>query len=140
MYAERTNPAVFTRELSAFLAAARSVLQYALAEAQGKPGGQSWYEQVMQNPLLSFFKNLRDNNVHVVPVEPVTKTTMEVAGMLNIGDDDDEHWIPHKHMRMIWRYEFQERPYEDVLDLSLHYLKTLEDIVNDGTSRALISG
>ena len=104
MHAEHGNPAAFTLELSAFMGAARSVLQYACREAQLKPGGQKWYDQTMANPLLCFFRDLRDNNIHEVPAKPLTKITTEVAGLLNIGDDDDEILIPYPHNRIVQQY------------------------------------
>src|SRR5207249_2882101 len=39
------DPEVFRYNLSAFLSAGRSVAQYALKEAQTKPGGQVWYDR-----------------------------------------------------------------------------------------------
>lgn len=54
MYAERGNFPAFTRELGAFVAAARSVLQYALEEAKLKQGGQRWYNAAVADPLVRF--------------------------------------------------------------------------------------
>lgn len=39
------DPQEYSFELSAFLTAARSVLQYARKEAITKPGGQEWYDK-----------------------------------------------------------------------------------------------
>ncbi len=39
------NHRLFQYNLSAFLSAARSVLQYACKEATSRPGGQAWYEK-----------------------------------------------------------------------------------------------
>ena len=65
MYAERGNPSAFARELSAFMVAARSVLQYALQEAKLKPGGQQWYDRAMAaEPLLRFFKDKSGPLIH----------------------------------------------------------------------------
>jgi hypothetical protein len=140
MHADHGYPAGFTLELSAFIGAARSVLQYALREAKLKPGGQQWYDQTMTNPLLCFFRNVRNNSVHEVPVKPVTKMTTEVAGFLNIGDDDDEIMIPYPHNTTVYRYEFQDRPGEEVIDLSRRYLKALEALVEDGVAMGWITG
>src|SRR5436309_11754921 len=109
MYAERGNLPSFTRELSAFMSAARSVLRYALEEAKLKPGGQHWYDQAMAGPLLSFFKDKRDISIHKRPVDPVRRMTTEAAGLLNIGDDD-EIMIPYPHVRIVEHYEFPDRP------------------------------
>ena len=140
MLAEHGNPAAFTHESSAFMGAARSVLQYARKEAKLKTGGQDWYDHAMANPLLCFFRDLRNDNVHEVPARPLTKTTTEVAGLLNIGDDDDETLIPYQHDGSVQQYEFQDRPGEEVTDLSQRYLKALENLVEDGVAKGWITG
>lgn len=61
----------FTYNLSAFLSSARSVLQYALEEAKTKKGGQQWYDNhVTASPVLSFFRDKRDFNIHIGPITP----------------------------------------------------------------------
>src|SRR5437867_2354586 len=105
MHTERGHPKGFTLELSAFMGAARSVLQYAGREAKLKPGGQQWYDQAMADPLLCFFRDLRNNSIHEVPVRPVTKFTTEAAEFLNIGDADDEIMIPYPDNTIVRRYE-----------------------------------
>ena len=140
MHAEHGNPAAFALELSAFMGAARSVLQYACREAKLKPGGQLWYDQIMANPLLCFFRDLRNNSIHEVPVRPVTKMKAEVASFLNIGDDDDEILIPYPHNTIVHQYEFQDRPGEEVTDLLQQYLKTVEGFVEDGIAMGWITG
>lgn len=140
MHEEDSNPAAFALELSAFMGAARSVLQYAHKEAMGKSCGQQWYDQTMTNPLLCFFRNLRNDSTHRVPVEPLRRFETAVAGMLNIGDEDGEILIPHPHVTTVQRYEFSSRPGEDVTDLSQQYLKALEDLVEDGIAKKWITG
>lgn len=140
MHAEHSNPAVFPLELSAFLGAARSVLQYACKEVKIKQGGQQWYDQAMASPLFRFFKDLRDNSIHQVPVKPLTKMKAEVAGLLNIGDDDDEMLIPYPHSTSIPQYEFRDRPGEEVMDLSQRYLNALEVFVEEGIAMNWITG
>jgi len=140
MHAEHGNPAAFALELSAFMGAARSVLQYACREATRKPGGKQWYDQAMANPLLCFFRDLRNNSVHEVPVKPLTKMRADVAGFLNIGDDDDEMLIHYPHNTTVHQYEFQDRPGEEVTDLSQQYLKALEALVEDGIAMGWITG
>ncbi len=54
--------------LSAFLSAARSVLQFANKEATSKPGGQTWYDsQVTTNPIVIFFRKRRNLSTHTEP-------------------------------------------------------------------------
>jgi len=56
MLKEASDRDHFKHNLSAFLTAGRSVLQYALEEAQGKKKGQSWYDsQLSQNAVVKFF-------------------------------------------------------------------------------------
>ena len=50
-YAQGLRP--FTFQLSAFLSAARSILQYALKEARTKRGGEDWYVAAVQDELLT---------------------------------------------------------------------------------------
>jgi hypothetical protein len=65
----------------------------------------------------------------------------EVAGFLKIGDDDDDEMlIPYSHNTTVHRYEFQDRPGEDVRDLSQQYLKALEGLVEDGIAMGWITG
>jgi hypothetical protein len=140
MAAQHADRTAFARELSAFLAAARSVLQHARDEARAKPGGQSWYDQAMTNALFAFFKDLRDNSIHAAPVTPVTKFKTIDAQFLNFGDDDDEIMIPYPHTTTVQHYEFQSRPGEEVEDLSRHYLMALEGFVEDGVATGWITG
>jgi hypothetical protein len=76
MLAEHDDPTSFRHELSAFLGAARSVLQYARKEAKGKPEVQEWYDQAVKaEPLLAFFRDRRNENTHTRPVNPATTMT-----------------------------------------------------------------
>jgi hypothetical protein len=141
MHAEHGSPAAFALELSAFLGAARSVLQYARKEAGQKKGGLQWYDHaIMANPLFGFFKDLRDNSIHEMPVKPLKKMKTVVAGVLNIGDDDDEMLIPYAHNTIVHQYEFKDRPGEEVTDLSRQYLIALEGFVEDGIAMHWITG
>lgn len=65
----------FRHNLSAFLTATRSVLQYAMKQAKSVKDGQRWYENSMTNsPVFSFFKEKRDTNIHEKPVTPKRNT------------------------------------------------------------------
>ena len=71
------EPDSFRYELSAFLSAARSALQYALEEAKTKPGGQAWYDaQVSGKTLVKFFRDKRDISIHRQPVVPTTSASV----------------------------------------------------------------
>jgi hypothetical protein len=81
------NPAEFEHYLSAFLSAARSVLQYALEEAKTRPGGQSWYDgQVSGDSALRFFKDKRDVNIHVKPLAVMQEVTLTEKVTLHISE------------------------------------------------------
>ncbi len=140
MHAGKGNPGAFKHELSAFMGAARSVLQYALKEAKGKAGGQQWYDQAKTNPLVLYFKNKRDTSIHERPVEPARKFETKAAGLLNIGDDDDEMMVPHSHIRIVERCEFRDWPGEEVTELAMQYLTALERLVEDGIAKGWITG
>lgn len=69
MTEEREIHDAFRFNLSAFLSASRSVLQYALKAARQQPGGQAWYEaHIGASKILTFFKGKRDVNIHIEPV------------------------------------------------------------------------
>ncbi len=81
MIDEQENKGAFIYNLSAFLSAARSVLQYALKEASTKPGGQKWYDNLMiSSPVLKFFKDERDLNIHTEPILPKAHYTLHAEG------------------------------------------------------------
>jgi hypothetical protein len=80
----------FLYNLSAFLSAARSVLQYTFNEVDpkenpnAKPRAKDWYEQsISGNPVLQFFRCKRNINIHREPV-PIRKD-IEIAVMETLG-------------------------------------------------------
>jgi hypothetical protein len=62
------------------------------------------------------------------------------AGFIPIGDDEDEMLIPYPHEETVEHYEFQDRPGEDVVDVSRRYLELLDAFVHDGVARGWITG
>lgn len=83
----RALPDEFEHYLSAFLSAARSVLQYALEEAKTKPGGQAWYDgQVSGDSSLRFFKDKRDVNIHVRPLGVMQQVTLTEKVTVHISE------------------------------------------------------
>lgn len=140
MFSERGNHSAVSHELSAFLAAARSVLQYALDEAKAKPGGQQWYDQAMADPLLRFFKDKRDTTIHREPVRPLRRFSTRQAGFINVGDDEDEMSIPYPHEETVEHCEFQDRPGEDVYDVCRRCSELLDKFVEDGVGGGWITG
>ena len=154
----------FSFELSAFLTAARSALQYALEEARTKPGGQAWYDgQVGTSPEVRYFKDKRDVSVHVTPVIPTRTFHVETEERIVFGDSvsvevrrpdgtivpdppqekSPEH-APHEITRASSSssviYHFSDWPgTEDVVTLCGNYLQQVRAIVLDGRSHGFVS-
>ena len=151
------NPGAARFELSAFLTAARSVLQYAREEASTKSGGQAWYDnEVANDPIVSFLKDTRDINIHKRPLPMRTNITIGVGpAAVNIsstrtvvvtssGDERTIDWVeppPQLPPRpaisepptTTYKYQFKEWPgAEDVLTLCMRYLGEIKRIVADG--------
>jgi hypothetical protein len=163
MQAEVNDPKAYQYNLSAFLSAARSVLQYAEKEAKNKSGGQAWYNtRISNSSILPFFKDKRDVNIHTEPVKPrkdyqVSMTaTVHLSSSLSVklkdekGNVIDQRYIkeakpPHEpptaSTSVEVRYRFSDwSGSEDVIELSQKYLDELEDVVDDGVKRGFISG
>lgn len=162
MEASINSPDAFQYELSAFLSAARSVLQYALEEAKQKPNGQRWYEtQVSGNTVLKFFKDKRDLNIHTKPVSPSRHISVSDTAHVSISESVRIEITREDGTKEI--REFKEEPPkanpiesstevkiryvlsdwagpEDAIQLSRQYLTALEAFVNAGTGLGLISG
>jgi hypothetical protein len=158
------KPQEFAFELSAFLSAARSALQYVLKEAKTKQGGQAWYDgKVNTIPELKFFKDKRDLNIHVEPVVlnrdmSATETicvSINEAVSLKIMDQDgnviEERTTvssplpsppPNPASAPISsRYRFSDwSGHEDVETLCSRYLMAIEDLVKDGCTQGFLTG
>jgi len=77
----------FVYNLSAFLSAARSVLQYTLKEARTKAGGRQWYEtQMASHRTLVFFKDKRDVNIHSAPVNPKQDVAIAFTETIHVSE------------------------------------------------------
>jgi len=151
----------FRYNLSAFLAAARSVLQYALREAHGKPGGQTWYDrQVAGNRVVAFFKDRRDIEIHEKPVPIRADIGISLSETVDISEsvavvlkDGDGNIIQSSRTEpqaptspcpsssvLSLIYKFGDwTGEEDVLQLCDAYLNELRNIVADGRSKGFLS-
>jgi len=152
----------FCFELSAFLSAARSVLQYALKEARSKQGGEQWYgDLVSKSPTLSFFKDKRDLNIHSGPISPRTDCTVIIGESICISDSislvlkDKDGNIKEKFdtprvlsetnkssPTVIGKYQHRFIDWEgkeDILELGGIYIRELEQLINDGLVKGFIS-
>lgn len=163
MIAEAPDRKVFRFELSAFLGSARSVLQYALEEAKRKPGGQAWYEQqVNARPVLAFFKDKRDLNIHVQPIDVSKHVTLTCTETIRLSDSVElivkdqsgkvksEYKSPPPSPRpgepipaakVVFDYRLPDWPgNEDVIALCEVYLNDLETIVDEGIFKGFLTG
>ncbi|GAB6137698.1 hypothetical protein [Halanaerobaculum tunisiense] len=159
---ENNNHNEFTFYLSAFLSSARSVLQYALEEAQGKSGGQAWYDNhISSSKILSHFKDKRDVNIHEEPVNPNRNISIEESVSLSMSESikialyEEGEEVEEKE------YEYENKPtneenpettveshysFEDwegsesVIELCKKYIIELQKIVDEGINQGFISG
>ena len=161
--AEVNDPKAYQYNLSAFLSAARSVLQYAKGEAENKSGGQAWYDNRISNsPILPFFKGKRNINIHTEPVKPRKDYYVSMTATVNLSSSLLVTWIdgkgnvldqrcikeatppqesPTDNTTIEIKYRFSDwSGNEDVTELSRKYLDELEDVIEDGIKRGFISG
>jgi hypothetical protein len=149
--------------LSAFLSAARSVLQYACEEAKTKPCGQGWYQgAVGARQVVGFFKEKRDVNIHQQrPAVPHRRTVIESTTTVRIAapvtiliKDEAGHLLRHHRVNpsqlrstkqpnparvtTILVFEGWNGP-EDLLTLAAAYVKELEAIVADGQKQGVLT-
>lgn len=167
MRAEVAQRRAFRHELSAFLSASRSVLQYALKEAKGKDGGQGWHDEHMAaDAVFGFLKCKRNLNVHSEPIVPPLDMSLSLPERVAIGESVvlvlfDRHGKavekrtgdllpPVQEDRaedgaatntVTYRYTFPDwSGGEDVLSLCEIYLSKLRSLVDDGVAKGYISG
>jgi len=152
----------FTYNLSAFLSPARSVLQYTLNEARTKPGGQQWYDNcISASPVLRFFKDKRDINIHTEPIQPQAhyklglSETIHLSSSVSITVTDKDGNIKQQYSSgkpnpipkesqtsavMEVKYKFNNwGGSEDVLTLCQIYVQELENVIKDGINKGFIT-
>lgn len=151
----------FKYNLSAFLAAARSVLQFALKEAETKKGGKQWYDSaISKNMVISFFKDKRDVNIHTEPVKVrkdiniLIKETLRVSESIriikrdangNIIEESQSESEPPKIQKeippeAIYKFKFNDwSGSEDIPTLCQKYLTELKNIVSNGQAKRFLS-
>lgn len=156
-----SDPQSFSFELSAFLSAARSVLQYVLEEAKAKPSGQKWYSDlVLQFSPIKYFKSKRDINIHVEPVLPNRHVGVELVVPVCIseslslklmdqaGNVIDERAVnspvpsvaSQSTSTVSVSYRFADwAGTENVQTLCQQYLNAIEAVIQDGRAKALIA-
>jgi len=152
----------FIFSLSAFLVSSRSVLQYALNEAQTKRNGQTWYDSwVGRSAILRFFRDKRNISIHDEPVTVVQGINLTVTEQLSISEavfirvmDKDGNVIEERSSLpevppppveippvVTHVYKFSNwSGTEDVLTLAKSYIDDLRSMINDGINRGFITG
>jgi hypothetical protein len=160
---ERLSGDPFLYNLSAFLSASRSVLQYAHREANTKKGGSKWYSsQIQARPVLQFFRDKRDVNIHQEPVVPTkhayvkVPATLHLSGSLEVRQFDSNGILwETRRLEGVPRSPVESAPVEvavaytkfsdwsgpeDLMELCQKYLDELGSLVEDGISRGFLSG
>ncbi len=161
MTEERVIRDAFRFNLSAFLSASRSVLQYALEAARQQPGGQAWYDAHMAaSKILTFFKDKRDVNIHVEPVPFRADIAVHASEQIRLTESLTIEIF--EGGRLVGRHESPPRQPEpesadepatistvytfsdwvggeDVFQLSRQYLNELKAIAADGMKRGYLT-
>jgi hypothetical protein len=164
MKVEQDNRERFEFNLSAFLSATRSVLQYAYEEVK-KEGTREmkWYENsVSGSQILKYFKDKRDDNIHIEPAKPRADFSVEITEHIGVSDsledearDKDGKVIAQgsseklsqklvkarTSIKQEVKYKFHGWPgNDDIMTLCERYIQELEKVVKDGVSKGYITG
>jgi len=161
MIASVNDRPAFNFNLSAFLSAARSALQYALKESQTKTGGQGWYDgAVAGQAAVKFLKDKRNVSIHTDPVSPpatievsvtdtlhlsdsVTATIEHADGTteeLSVGDQTSPKAPTDVETTVKYQYFFKDwTGVDDVIILSQSYISQIESIVSNGVANGFLS-
>lgn len=161
MVSETDNRDDLLFDLSAFLSAARSVLQYAFKEAQTKSGGQQWYDNhIISSKVPAFFKDKRDINVHTQPVQVNQHTSIQVTEVVSVSESirvetfsqtgqlisvhssepSEPPPVPEIPPKVTHRFTFPDwSGTEDVLQLCHLYLNELQRVVEDGQNNGFLT-
>jgi hypothetical protein len=165
----KRDPTGTRHELSAFLSAARSALQYAYEEAKAR-GYLPWYETAVStaDPVVKFLTKTRNLNVHERPFSMRTNVAVGIpSGVLSFSNArsivvatnaDGEivmEWpempphLPPRQVNLIeptepstttYQYQFKEWPGpEDAFKLCRRYLAEVKRIIDDGRARGILT-
>lgn len=108
----------FDCTLSAFLSAARSVLQYIYVDVEGKKSAQAWYDNMMSNNQdMGLFRELRDDNIHEDPI----RTTKHAD-----SSGKRIHYFNTIHTQA------------EVLSLANRYIYAIAEFLNEGIEKGYI--
>jgi len=160
MQEESSNPEHFRYELSAFLTAARSVLQYIHKGVKGARA-QAWYDrQCNLSSSIKYFRCKRNVNVHTKPVSPdrvnvdLPDESVRVSDVLMVtlldqdgnviethrtrGQEEPSEPVPPSEAPE-FTYYFEDWPGEDVVTACGFYLQDIGGLlIKDGEENGYI--
>lgn len=115
---------IYHFNLSAFLSAGRSVVQYIYEKAKSKPTGQSWYDKTIKEyPIIGYLKDKRDENIHTAPISANNDVTIK------LGEGKTEY-----------RFFFKDGDTEkDVENLAKKYIEALNNFINDAMENNILN-
>lgn len=147
MEENRDRHEYFYYNLSAFLSASRSVLQFALEEAKLKAGGQAWYDQTMQanEVLLGFMRDQRDENIHkeCVGLKRSVSITIPITGTVLLPNGEKIHYGDKSVSMKKENGPFQFLNWsgaEDVIQICSQSISELKMVVDAGVKKSFIAG
>lgn len=149
------SPQEFSYNLSAFLSAARSILQYIREEAKNQTGGQAWYDTAVSSVReVKFLRDKRNISIHECPVLPDRQFNITLSDDIVFEDSIDitvtcadgvikgspppqsdlSSIIPNSgEVESSVKYFFPDWPgTEDVIEICNTYIKEIEKIVTNG--------
>lgn len=138
MMNNENEPGLFQFNYSAFLSAARSVLQYISEEVDpdhnpnAKRGAKKWYQEVVKSPVIMFGRDERDENIHFAPASLNTHIT--IVPNIIVADAVTPAFAKSSYQYTSSRW----KGHEDLLELCRMYLTELEALVKDGVAKRYI--
>jgi hypothetical protein len=150
----------FEYNLSAFLSASRSILQYALEECKIN-GNQKWcVDYLNSSEVIAFFKDKRNINIHEVPVKTIQRqqstNTLNLPLSLTFQKIDKDGIISEKILEpnhsankiehniksgYNLTYLFDDSNGDkSVLELCEMFVNELSNFIKEGTEKNYITG
>ena len=149
------NIEVFEYNLSAFLSASRSILQYSYEEVKNTYK-QNWYDGfVGSSSFIKYFKDKRDTNIHFIPIKTLQRHEFSkvlglslTATIRTINKDENEaESISNENSsvdsnkseyKMTMRFKDWNGE-EDILELCKKYFDELLCFLNEGVNKKYIT-
>ena len=115
-------PPIFGYNLSAFLSASRSILQYLLKDVKTQKKGKVWYDDLIKNSKYAkYFRDKRDTNIHQNILQ--TKKGIDI----NKGQ-----------IKIIYYFKDWKNS-EDIIQLCNNYLNELQAFLQDGHKKRFLN-